>query len=108
MPEHDALPPDTRCDLLLKGAAVVTLDAENGVIERGGVAVRGDRIIAVGSDTDLAGLTAERVVDCVGMVIMPGLIDCHTHMFQGLGRTLGEALPCGPGWRNSCGPTRRA
>ncbi|MCQ0008342.1 amidohydrolase family protein [Actinomadura madurae] len=93
MPEHDALPPDTRCDLLLKGAAVVTLDAENGVIERGGVAVRGDRIIAVGSDTDLAGLTAERVVDCVGMVIMPGLIDCHTHMFQGLGRTLGEALP---------------
>lgn len=54
MPEHDALPPDTRCDLLLKGAAVVTLDAENGVIERGGVAVRGDRIIAVGSDTDLA------------------------------------------------------
>ena len=81
------------CDLLLTGGSVVTVDDERRVIEPGSVAVSGNRIVAVGTDEDLAGYRAERTIDCSGQAVMPGLIDTHNHLFQGLARGLGEGMP---------------
>lgn len=83
------------CDLLLEGGVVVTLDPARPVIEGGFVAVEGDRIAAVGPGAQAIDYRAGRVISCRGMLVMPGLVDCHNHLFQSLGRTLGEGLP---GW----------
>lgn len=85
----------TRCDLLLTGGTVLTLDQDRPVIEAGFVAVDGDRIAGVGDGQEAGWFQAERTVSCQGKVVMPGLIDCHNHLYQSLGRTLGECLT---GW----------
>ena len=85
----------SRCDVLLDGGTVLTLDPHNPVIERGFVAIAGDRIAAVGNKQQACAFEADLTVPCQGKVVMPGLIDCHNHLFQSLGRTLGEGLS---GW----------
>ena len=93
--EDDTRTEPALCDLLLTGGTVLTLDPDQPVIESGFVAVEGDRIAAVG-DSRLAGsFEADRTISCNGKVVMPGLIDCHNHLYQSLGRTLGEGLS---GW----------
>ena len=81
------------CDLLLEGGSVVTVDDERRVIDPGSVAITGNRITAVGTVEDLAGYDAGRVIDCRGKAVLPGLIDTHNHLFQGLARGLGEGMP---------------
>lgn len=84
------------CDLLLTGGSVVTVDDERRVLEPGAVAITGDRIDAVGTPEELADVRAPRTIDCRGKAVMPGLIDCHNHLFQGLGRGLGEGMSLWP------------
>ena len=85
----------SHCDLLLEGGTVLTLDPHNPVIEHGFVAITGDRITAVGDGRQSGSFEADRTISCRGKMVMPGLIDCHNHLFQSLGRTLGEGLS---GW----------
>lgn len=80
-------------DLLLTGGTVVTVDDAHRVIERGAVAIRGDRLLAVGPEAELADMDAAITVDCTGKAVLPGLIDTHTHLYQGLARSLGEGMP---------------
>jgi 5-methylthioadenosine/S-adenosylhomocysteine deaminase len=88
--------PGRACDLFLTGGTVVTVDDDRRVIDPGAVAISGDRIVAVGTSDQLADVVADRTVDCSGKAIVPGLVDCHNHLFQTLARGLGEALG---GWR---------
>ena len=88
--------PEESCDLLLTGGVVVTVDGDRRVLDPGAVAIAGDRIVAVGTSTELAGYRAARKVDCLGKALMPGMIDCHNHLFQGLGRGLGEGMSLWP------------
>ena len=87
---------DTVCDLLLTNGSVITVDDERRVHEPGAVAISGDRIRAVGTPEDLDRYRATRVIDCTGKAVLPGFIDTHTHMFQSLGRGLGEGMPLYP------------
>lgn len=67
--------------LLLTNGYVVSMDAERRLIRDGAVAVRGDRILAVGRRTEIeAAYTADRTIDAGGNVIMPGLINAHRHL----------------------------
>lgn len=55
--------------------------AELGVLSDAAVAVRGDRIVAVGSRARLErSARAARVVDAEGGVVLPGFVDAHTHL----------------------------
>jgi len=85
-----------RCDLLLTGGIVVTVDDQRRVLDPGAVATVGDRIVAVGTPEELAGYTSSRIIDCRGKALMPGMVDCHTHLFQSLGRGLGEGMSLWP------------
>ncbi len=93
--DERARTPTARCDLLLTEGTVLTVVGERPTIDRGFVAITGDRIVAVGSHEDGSLPAADRTISCRGRVVMPGLVDCHNHMFQSLGRTLGEGLT---GW----------
>jgi predicted amidohydrolase YtcJ len=71
-------------DLLLVNGRIHTLDP--GRPEATALLVRGERIVAVGTDADLkaeAGPTA-RVLDLGGHAVIPGLIDTHTHLFDAM------------------------
>lgn len=63
---------------VLKGGRVLTCVGDE-VIEDGFVEIENGKIKAVGRSADLGETTAE-VIDCVGMTIMPGLINSHAHL----------------------------
>ena len=70
-------------DLLVKGATIVTMDSQRHVIENGFIAVRGDEIIAIGQNPAEAfpnGFTAKETIDATGKLLIPGLINGHTHI----------------------------
>ena len=79
---------------LYEGADLLTLDPARPLIRKGTIAVAGSRIVAVGSAVDLAkayGAAGQRV-NWSGRLVLPGLVDGHSHLFQSLGRTLGDGL----------------
>jgi cytosine/adenosine deaminase-related metal-dependent hydrolase len=77
-------------DLLVTGGTVITVDPARRVIENGAVAIKGDRIVDVGSADVIADRhTAGRTIDARGKAIIPGLIDAHAHAGHGLIKTMG-------------------
>lgn len=75
-------------DLLIINAVVYTADHSGSVKEA--VAVRGKRIIAVGTTQDIQKrYTSQNVVDAAGKTVVPGFIDAHAHV-MGLGQSLSE------------------
>lgn len=95
-PDATEMAGDRHGDLLLRGGVVVTVDDDSTVLDQATVAIRGDRIVAVGPDEGLSDWTADRVVDCRGRLVMPGLVDGHNHLFQALARGLGEGMSIWP------------
>ena len=68
---------------------VVTMDGQRRVVENGAVAVRGERIVAVGPRADIATqYQPKQRLDRGDAILMPGLIDTHTHapmsLFRGI------------------------
>jgi 2-polyprenyl-3-methyl-5-hydroxy-6-metoxy-1,4-benzoquinol methylase len=76
-------------DLLVLGGAVLTLDAADTVYPAGAVAVRDGRIVAVGPRSRLVRrFRARRAIEAAGQLVLPGLVNAHTHaamtLFRGL------------------------
>jgi len=76
-------------DLLITAQYVVTMDASRRVLDDGAIAVRGDAIIAVGQRADLeAKYVSTRQISAPQGLVMPGLINGHTHaamtLFRGI------------------------
>ena len=107
---QDSPPDRTGCDLLLEGGTVLSLDAERRVVAGGAVAITGEEITAVGSGAELRHLreTSRRIIDCRDKVVMPGLTDGHTHLFQSLGRGLGDGMTLVPWLRKFMLPYSKA
>jgi 5-methylthioadenosine/S-adenosylhomocysteine deaminase len=67
-------------DLLVSGGTIVTMDGDRRVIEEGAMAIKGDTIVAIGQNKDIvANYGAAQKVDATGKLILPGLINGHTH-----------------------------
>ena len=80
-------------DLIIRGGTVVTMDSARRIIESGAVAVEGGHIIAVGSAAEIDGKYAAReVVNAANKVVIPGLINGHTHVPMTLFRGLADDL----------------
>jgi len=77
-------------DILVKGGHLVTMNQSRQVIERGSVAIEGDRIEAVGEEV---GGRADKVIDARGKAILPGLINGHTHLPMVLLRGFADDMP---------------
>lgn len=72
-------------DVLITGARLATMVAGAAIVERGAVAVAGDRIAFAGPEADLpaGGHHAVERIDAGGRLVTPGLVDCHTHLVFG-------------------------
>ena len=80
---QQARAPVSRGAYLIKDGAVVTVDPALGTLPRADVLVSEGRIEAIG--LDLSAARAE-VIDATDMIVMPGFVDTHYHMWSALGR----------------------
>lgn len=78
--------------LLVHGGAVVTVDDHGAVHDPGWVFAEGNRIAEVGAGEAPAARhsQAEVVIDASGAAVMPGMVNAHTHLFQGFFRGLAD------------------
>jgi putative selenium metabolism protein SsnA len=76
--------------VIVRNARVLTFDARNRVLENAAVRIGADGAIAFVGET-AAAAPSEEVVDAGGRLLMPALINCHTHLYSTLAR--GIALP---------------
>jgi cytosine/adenosine deaminase-related metal-dependent hydrolase len=68
------------CDLLIRNACVLTLDAERTVYPNGAVAISGRDIVAVGPEAEVtAAHGAARTLDAHGALVHPGFVESHYH-----------------------------
>lgn len=82
-----------KADLILFNATVLTMDQDYRVFDPGALAIKGDSILAVGDEESILGsFQADQKLDCLGRVILPGLINAHTHVPMVLLRGLADDL----------------
>jgi 5-methylthioadenosine/S-adenosylhomocysteine deaminase len=80
-------------ELLVLGGTLVSMDQQRRVIQDAGVAVAGGRIVAVGTRSEIASqYSAAQTVEANGKLIVPGLINGHTHIPMTLFRGLADDL----------------
>lgn len=80
-------------DLLITEGAVVTMDDRRQLYQPGYVAIRGNRIVGVGPQREASGrYRARTVLRVPGKVVMPGLINTHTHLAMTMLRGIGDDL----------------
>ncbi len=80
-------------DILITNGTVLTMDDKMTMIENGAVAIASDRIQSVGKAAAYAGIKTGKTIDAKGGIIMPGLVNTHTHAAMTLFRGLADDLP---------------
>lgn len=81
------------CDLLVTADLLLTQDDERRVIENAAVAVTDGAIAALGTRGELAAFSAAKTLDLGHAVLMPGLVNAHTHVAMSFFRGLADDLP---------------
>ena len=82
-----------KVDLIIKNAIVLTMDANLNQYSQGALAVQKDSIVDIGPEKDiLEKYASSELHDCEGKVLMPGLINTHTHVPMTLLRGLSDDL----------------
>ncbi|MBW2568127.1 MAG: amidohydrolase [Deltaproteobacteria bacterium] len=70
----------TEVDIIISNGMVLTMDENDTVIENGAIAIDGKNIVAVGKSEEIkANYMSGEVIDATNHLIMPGLINSHTH-----------------------------
>jgi len=80
-------------DIIFINTHILTMDENLTQYPSGALAVRGDSIVAVGSEAEIRKeYTVEETIDCKGKILMPGLVDAHTHVPMTLLRGIADDL----------------
>jgi len=79
-------------DIIIKNGIILTLDSKNSILENGFLCIRGDSIFKIGTGNPTS-FKAEKIIDAEGGLILPGLVNCHTHAAMSLFRGLADDLP---------------
>ena len=82
-----------QADILIKNGMLLTMDGSATFFADGAVAIKDDLIAAVDSVSALDSWQSERIIDANGGIIMPGLINTHTHAAMTCFRGLADDLP---------------
>ncbi|QFZ28036.1 putative 5-methylthioadenosine S-adenosylhomocysteine deaminase [Clavispora lusitaniae] len=79
--------------MIYVNANIITVNEKFDVIENGAIAVKDDRIVAIGPvDQVVSDFQEEAQCDLKGQIVMPGLISLHVHLAQSLLRTAADDL----------------
>ena len=78
---------------ILADGWLITMNERREILERGSICIQNDGIAAVGTRLQLQRQYPEaEVVDCSGRIVMPGMVNTHTHLFQTLLKGLGDDM----------------
>ncbi len=75
---------------LLKDGCILTIDSKVGNFRKGDLLIEGSKIAAVGPN--LTAAEAE-VIDATDCIVMPGFVDTHRHVWEGILRNIGTDVP---------------
>ena len=83
----------TAVSLVVRNGIVITVDGNRRILNPGSIAINGSDIVAIDTPANIAArYKAADTIDATGKVVMPGLINTHTHaamvMYRGLGNDL--------------------
>ncbi|MFC7052043.1 amidohydrolase family protein [Hansschlegelia quercus] len=80
--------------ILIKDACVITMNPGRQIIERGSVLIEGDRILEIGAGDELSSRAEPQweIIDAAGQILIPGMINTHTHLFQTLLKGPGDDM----------------
>jgi len=82
--------------LIIQNAAIITMNEEREVLQNASIAIAGSRIAAVGeNDAVRKQFPDAEIVDGRGKAVLPGLINCHTHVSLSLQKGITQAVPEG-------------
>lgn len=80
--------------LIIKHATILTMDKTRSVIENGAIAIDNDTIVTIGKTEDiLQHYQSEQIINAVDCIVIPGLINAHTHMPMTYFKGLADDLP---------------
>lgn len=82
--------------ILIKNGWILTFDDDNNEYNNGYVLIVRDKISEIGNDVqrqNILEMSADTIIDAKGQIVMPGLINSHTHMFQTFMRGLADDKP---------------
>jgi cytosine/adenosine deaminase-related metal-dependent hydrolase len=80
-------------DILVTNGRVITMNPEREILDNGFVAIEGNEISAVKDSSHRHEYTAEKTIDAEGGIVMPGLINTHTHVSMTVFRSLADDVP---------------
>ncbi|MGZ5328818.1 MAG: amidohydrolase family protein [Actinomycetota bacterium] len=75
---------------VIRGGTVLSLDSSVGDFPEADILIEGDRIVEVRPGLDVA---EAEVIDATGMIVVPGFVDSHRHIWEGLLRNIGTDVP---------------
>ncbi|HSJ27216.1 MAG TPA: amidohydrolase family protein, partial [Acidimicrobiia bacterium] len=76
--------------ILIKGGTILTMDPAIGDLPVGDIVIEQDRIVAVGPNLEASD---GEVIDATGMIVVPGFVDTHRHIWEGVLRNIGTDVP---------------
>ncbi len=82
-----------KVDILISNGIIVTMDSQRRIIDGGSIAIEKDKITDIGPTRELESKhSAQEVIDATKMLVLPGLINCHTHAASSLYRGVDDSL----------------
>ena len=82
----------TKADILIHNGTILTMDGQKTVINAGVLTISGNEISYIGKNNKES-ITAKKTLDAQGGLILPGLVNSHTHAAMSLFRGLADDLP---------------
>ena len=79
-------------DLIIKNGTILTMDSKNSILKNGFLVIRGDSISHMGTG-DMPSISAGKIIDAKDGLVLPGLVNGHTHAAMTLFRGLADDLP---------------
>lgn len=80
-------------DILIRNGKIITVDSQNHIIDNGAVLIKADKIIKIGTADEMAHVNADCIIDAKNGIVMPGLVNTHTHLPMSLFRGFVEDMP---------------
>jgi len=80
-------------DILIKNALIVTIDKDERIFDNGSIIISGNKIVAIGDAGIEQDYSPVKTIDAKGNIVMPGLINSHTHIAMTIFRGMADDMP---------------
>ncbi|MGL5054025.1 MAG: amidohydrolase [Cetobacterium sp.] len=80
-------------NIIIKNGTILTMNEQREVLKDGVIVIKNNKIISIGSKDLLKKYNAKKVIDAQNGIVMPGMINTHTHASMTVFRSLADDVP---------------